>query len=117
VKRALRDEVLEHEDEIQDELELGSVPDDILTAVLVGTYRTVEGDKANVFKRGADSFPQIDRSCYFIEGINLQRFMGLLGADLKEEERLQLGHFIVDRTAAAIAHGDKFFSKTCIDSW
>ena len=71
----------------------------------------LEGERANVFKRGADSFPQIDRSCYFIEGPNLQSFMGLLGADLKEEERLQLGNFVVDRTAAAIAHGDKFFQR------
>lgn len=41
-------------------------------------YRTVDGDMIDTFKRGADSFPQIDRDCFVIEGGNLQRFMGIL---------------------------------------
>jgi hypothetical protein len=36
------------------------VPEDALRVVLVGTYRTIEGTARNRFKRGADSFPQID---------------------------------------------------------
>ena len=68
--------------------------------------------KKQIFlKRGADSFPQIDRDCYFVEGANLQRFMTLLGANIGEGERLALGHFVVDPTAVAIADGDKFFQR------
>ncbi len=93
------------------ELTLMPTPTDALVAVLVGTYRTVDGDKKNTFKRGADAFPQIDRECFFIEGPNLQRFMGLLGAELPEKERLKLGSFAADRSADAIAHGDKFFQR------
>ncbi|MEN8262246.1 MAG: ATP-binding protein [Nitrospirota bacterium] len=111
VTRSLTEELLEEENETENEIPIGPQPTDMLRAFLVGTYRTIEGDKTNVFKRGADSFPQIDRDCFFVEGINLQRFMGLLGADIPEEERLLLGHFIVDRTASAIADGDKFFQR------
>lgn len=87
------------------------VPDDALRAVLVGTYRTMEGTLRNRFKRGADSFPQIDRECFLIEGGNLQRFMALLGKELEETQRLELGHFVIDRSAAAIANGDRFFQR------
>ncbi len=87
------------------------VPDDALRVVLVGTYRTVDGSSRNQFKRGADSFPQIDRPCFLIEGANLQRFMGLLGKDLGDDERLELGNFVIDQTATAIASGDKFFQR------
>ena len=87
------------------------VPDDSLRINLIGTYRTVEGTVRNRFKRGADSFPQIDRDCFLIEGRNLQRFMGLLGKDLDEVQRLELGQFAIDQSAAAIANGDHFFQR------
>ena len=87
------------------------VPDDVLRAVLVGTYRSMEGIVRNRFKRGADSFPHIDRDCFLVEGGNLQRFMGLLGAEWEEDQRLELGHFVIDKSAAAIANGDRFFQR------
>jgi len=37
---------------------------DFIRAVLIGTYKTVDGDLKNTFKRGADCFPQIDRDCF-----------------------------------------------------
>lgn len=108
--RSLKDDLVQSElDPLESNLEI--VPSDSLRVVLIGTFRTVDGSKTNTFKRGADSFPQIDRDCYFIEGGNLQRFMNLLGASLPEAERLILGHFVVDRSAAAIANGDKFFQR------
>ncbi|MGJ3262022.1 MAG: ATP-binding protein [Salinarimonas sp.] len=84
---------------------------DTLVCVLIGTFRSVEGERQNVFKRGADSFPQIDRQCFLIEGGNLQRFMGILGAGLKDEEKLKLGRFVADVSAEAIASGDRFFQR------
>jgi hypothetical protein len=94
-----------------DDLPLTAVPTDIVRGALIGTFRTVDGEKKNTFKRGADSFPQIDRECYVVEGANLQRFMGILGADYPPNERLKLGVFVADRTAEAIASGDKFFQR------
>lgn len=111
VTRSLRDDMMDADDDGGEIMELGPRPDDVVRIVLVGTFRTVQGDRKNSFKRGADSFPQIDRDCFFIEGANLQRFMGLLGAELNEAERLQLGRFVIDPNAQAVASGDRFFQR------
>jgi hypothetical protein len=111
VTRTVREEMLNDEADDKEVIDLRPRPEDVIRLVLVGTYRTVFGDEPNKFKRGADSSPQIDRDCFLIEGGNLQRFMGLLGADFKEEERLKLGHFVVDPNAVVIASGDRFFQR------
>lgn len=111
VTRQLREQTAQPDPMVPTTLAVEVVPDDSLRAVLLGTYRTIEGTVRNRFKRGADSFPQIDRDCFLIEGSNLQRFMGLLGKDLDETQRLELGHFAIDRSAAAIANGDRFFQR------
>lgn len=109
VTRSLREELPDPEGG-----EFGALtvsPADHMQAFVIGTYRTVDGDKTDSFKRGADSFPQIDRDCFVIEGGNLQRFMGILGAGFSAEERLKLGTFVADRSAEAIASGDRFFQR------
>jgi uncharacterized protein len=111
VTRQLREQTAQPDPMAPTTLAVEVVPDDALRAVLLGTYHTVEGTDHNRFKRGADSFPQIDRDCFLIEGGNLQRFMGLLGKDLDETQRLELGHFVIDRSAVAIANGDRFFQR------
>jgi hypothetical protein len=111
VTRSLRDELPEELPEGDEEALLEAIPSDLVRGALIGTFRTVEGEKTNTFKRGADSFPQIDRECYVIEGGNLQRFMSILGAEFPENERLKLGTFVADRTADAIISGDKFFQR------
>ena len=110
VTRSMRENLPELNDEDDSPL-LVTVPTDALQGFLIGTFRTVEGAKTNTFKRGADSFPQIDRECFVVEGANLQRFMGILGAGYPDEERLKLGTFVADRSADAIASGDKFFQR------
>ena len=111
VTRTVREQ-LPDLDELREEGSLlAAIPTDLIQAILIGTFRTVDGSKANTFKRGADSFPQIDRECFIIEGANLQRFMGILGSGFSEEERLKLGTFVSDRSADAIASGDKFFQR------
>lgn len=111
VTRQLREQTAQPDSMAPTTLDLEVVPDDSLRAALLGTYRTIDGTVRNRFKRGADSFPQIDRECFLIEGGNLQRFMGLLGRELSEEQRLELGHFAVDQSATAIANGDRFFQR------
>jgi hypothetical protein len=108
VTRSLRDEL---PDPQAGDSALTLSPSDHMEAFVIGTFRTVDGDKVNTFKRGADSFPQIDRDCFLIESGNLQRFMGILGAGLPENERLKLGRFVADSSAEAIASGDKFFQR------
>lgn len=111
VTRSLSDAFPDELPADDDDLPLTAVPTDTVRGALIGTYRTVDGEKKNTFKRGADSFPQIDRECYVVEGANLQRFMGIFGADYPPNERLKLGVFVADRTAEAIASGDKFFQR------
>ena len=111
VTRTLSDALSDELPTDGDDLPLTAVPTDTVQGALIGTFRTVDGEKKNTFKRGADSFPQIDRECYVVEGANLQRFMGILGADYPANERLKLGVFVADRTAEAIASGDKFFQR------
>lgn len=111
VTRQLREETAQADPMAPTTLAIEVVPDDALRVVLLGTYRTIDGTIHNRFKRGADSFPQIDRDCYLIEGGNLQRFMGLLGKDLDEKQRLELGHFVIDHSAIAIANGDRLFQR------
>lgn len=95
----------------EDEIPIELCPEDVVRIVLIGTYRTVDGSRINVFKRGADSFPQIDKKCFVVEGKNLQNFMGLLAADINEDERLILGNFVADKSAAAVIDGDRFFQR------
>lgn len=111
VTRGLREDLPDIEGDDSTEIPLEIIPTDILRGALIGTYRSIEGEKKNTFKRGADSFPQIDREVYVIEGGNLQRFMGILGADVPAGERLKLGSFVADQSADAIASGDKFFQR------
>lgn len=111
VTRSLREDLPEDLPEGDEGIVLTTVPTDTVRGALIGTFRTVDGEKKNTFKRGADSFPQIDRDCYVVQGGNLQGFMGTLGADFPEAERLKLGTFVVDPTAQAIASGDKFFQR------
>jgi len=111
VTRSIRDELAEELPEEGEDTMLVSTPTDLVRGALIGTFRTVDGEKKNTFKRGADSFPQIDRDCYVIDAANLQRFMGILGAEYPENERLKLGVFVVDGSAEAIINGDKFFQR------
>lgn len=110
VTRSLREQLLQDPSN-EEEGSIESSPWDLIKAITIGTYRIRDGEKANTFKRGADSFPQIDKSCFLIESANLQNFMNLLGSAIPVEERLNLGHFVIDKSANAIADGDKFFQR------
>ena len=111
VSRSLREELPDPQESMGGNAVLTTVPNDIMQAYLIGTFRTKDGERANTFKRGADSFPQIDRECFVIEGANLERFMGILGAGVAQHQRLKLGTFVANRSADAIANGDKFFQR------
>lgn len=109
--RSVSEKLLLDETTEDGSIPLGERQEDFIKAVLIGTYRTVDGNSSDTFKRGADCFPQIDRDCFHVNGKNLQQFMNLLAMKMKEGERLILGHFMADQTAIAIANGDKFFQR------
>jgi DNA helicase HerA-like ATPase len=109
-RESYEETLLEQEDE-KGEVPIEEGQRDLVRVVLVGTYRTVDGDRRNVLKRGADSFPQIDRQAFLVSGENLQALMSLFAVGLDESERLQLGHFLSDATADAAADGNKLFQR------
>lgn len=111
VTRSISEKLLLENESDDGSIPLGESQDDFIRAVLIGTYKTVDGSLRNTFKRGADCFPQIDKTCFHLSGNNLQLFMNLLSANVAENERLTLGHFMADETAIAVANGDKFFQR------
>jgi hypothetical protein len=111
VTRSLREALLTEQEDAEGNIPSGAVPDDAMRVVLIGTFRAKEGVETNVFKRGVDSFPQIDRECFLISASNLQKLMNLLAQKIPKEEQLVLGRFSLDPDATAIAHGDRFFQR------
>lgn len=109
ITRALSDETVL--DEVTDEKLNVAEPRDVVRVALVGTFRTKYGNESNVFKRGADSFPQIDRDARLLEGPLLQGFMSSLSAHVPDNKRLGLGRFVADTNAMAIADGNRLFQR------
>ncbi|CDE23207.1 MAG: ATP-binding protein [Amedibacillus dolichus] len=98
-------------DEYDEDFEYEYVSSDIIQISLIGTYKTVDGDDKNIFKRGIDTFPQISHNCYSINGDNLNSFMNIIGDKVSSEKQLEIGTFAIDNSARAILDGDKFFQR------
>lgn len=84
---------------------------DFIKVNIIGTYKSVSGSQKDIFKRGVDSFPQIDSKCYFVNGSNLQNFMNLLSNSITSTERLKVGSYLMDLKADAILDGNRFFQR------
>ncbi|MBU3206972.1 DUF87 domain-containing protein [Clostridium algidicarnis] len=84
---------------------------DFIKANIVGIYKAVFGEKKNVFKRGAGTFPQVNSSCYYILGVNLQNFMNILNTCDKTACSLKIGRYLMETDTEAILDGDKFFQR------
>lgn len=88
-----------------------SSPHDLIRAVVIGTFKKVDGTKRNIFKRGVNTFPQIDSRCHLVNGNNLQRFMNILGDKIESSQKLIIGNFANDTNSEAILDGDKLFQR------
>lgn len=84
---------------------------DTIKVSLIGTYKSVDGDHENYFKRGIDTFPQINHFCYLINGENLKLFMNNICGGLTISKHLEIGMFAIDDKAVAILDGNKFFQR------
>lgn len=111
VTRDLQEESLIDADENAESVPAEVQQRDLLRVILLGTYREVDGTKSNTFKRGADSFPHIEASCWVISGTNLQNLMGLLTKQLEPGTQLKLGTFVADASVEAVADGDRLFQR------
>lgn len=108
VTRRYIDNYVEEDDEI-DEMMVSSA--DYIKVSIIGTYHSVYGSAHDLFKRGVETFPQIESRCYGISGQNLQNFMNILGKDIDADKRLKIGSFVMDTDADAVLDGNKFFQR------
>lgn len=99
----------EDEDDEIDEMMVSSA--DYIKVSIIGTYHSVYGSTHDLFKRGVETFPQIESKCYGISGQNLQNFMNILGKDIDADKRLKIGSFMMDTAADAVLDGNKFFQR------
>lgn len=102
-------EMLIDDDMEAEDIESGT--NDLIRSSMIGTFKSVDGIKRNVFKRGVDSFPNIDSDCFLVNGDNLQRFMNILGDKIAESQKLKIGNFASDSSSLAILDGDKLFQR------
>ena len=93
----------------EDELMISSA--DYVKLSIIGTYHSVLGSSHDIFKRGVDTFPQLESKCYCISGINLQKFMNILSHNIETGKRLKIGTFMMDASADAVLDGNKFFQR------
>ncbi|HWD63856.1 MAG TPA: ATP-binding protein [Solirubrobacteraceae bacterium] len=78
----------------------------------VGTFHpTASASGGGSFRLGASRHPHLGAPCHLIDGDNLTRFMAVLGEDVPEEERLQLGRYLADRQSVAIADGNRLLQR------
>lgn len=97
------------EDDEMDEMLISSA--DYIKVSIIGTYHSVYGSMHDLFKRGVETFPQIESKCFEITGQNLQNFMNILGKGIDADKRLKIGTFMMDKDAEAILDGNKFFQR------
>lgn len=102
-------EFAEIDDHEEEDIEFNT--NDLIRATLIGTFKSVEGLKKNIFKRGVRIFPNVDSECFLISGDNLQRFMNILGSEVNDNQKLVLGNYANDMNSLATLDGDKLFQR------
>lgn len=107
VSRAFK-ELDDIDDSVNDSMEFNY---DLIKGSLIGTYKSADGIDRNIFKRGVNSFPNIDSEANLICDDNLEKFMGILGKDIPEEIQLFIGNFTNNTNSKAILDGDKLFQR------
>ena len=108
VTRKYVDDFNDGEEDV-DEIMISSA--DYVKVSIIGTYHSVFGDARDIFKRGVDTFPQIESKCFCISGLNLQNFMNVLSRNIDSDKRLKIGSFMMDASADAVLDGNKFFQR------
>lgn len=111
IDKVTRKYIDDFEDKEADKNEIMVSSADYVKVSIIGTYHSVFGEKRDVFKRGVDTFPQIESNCYCISGNNLQNFMNILSNDIATDKKLKIGSFMMDARADAVLDGNKFFQR------
>lgn len=82
---------------------------------LIGTFFDRLLTKTNVFRRTLETVPEIDASCFPIEGEKLSRFMQAISFQTGgQENSLSLGNYTLDEEATAYLDANKFFQRHAV---
>lgn len=95
--------------------ELVELPENNLVRVtLIGTLIDRVGESRDVFRRTLETVPEIDASCYALEGDRLTSFMQVISNVVGEGPQLELGHYTLDEDATAYLNGNRLFQRHAI---
>lgn len=86
----------------------------LVKITLIGTLIDLVGGRPNVFRRTLETVPEIDASCFALEGDRLTRFMGVISAVTGTGQRLSLGTYTLDAEAEAFINGNKLFQRHAV---
>lgn len=114
ITRKLVDSDINPEHVSQSELESGLV-ENLMKITLIGTFFEMKGTVANQFRRNLDAVPEIDASCYALEGEMIGKFMSAISAQDKAGTiPLSIGSYTLDDSAKAYINGDKLFQRHAV---
>jgi len=86
----------------------------LVKIALIGTLIDLVGERRNVFRRTLETVPEIDASCFALEGDRLTRFMGVISSVTSTGQRLSLGTYTLDAEAEAFINGNKLFQRHAV---
>ncbi|WP_409019405.1 ATP-binding protein [Brevundimonas vesicularis] len=86
----------------------------LVRIALIGTLIDLVGERRNVFRRTLETVPEIDASCFALEGDRLTRFMGVISSVTSTGQRLSLGTYTLDAEAEAFINGNKLFQRHAV---
>lgn len=83
----------------------------LVRITLIGTLLDRDGSRSNVFRRTLETVPEIEASCFAMEGERLTRFMGVISEVAGGTQRLSLGAYTLDQKAEAYVNGNRLFQR------
>jgi hypothetical protein len=98
-----------------DEDELVPNENNSVRITLIGTFFDRILEQENVFRRTLETVPEIEASCFPIDGAKLTAFMTAISFQSGEERNaLSLGNYTLDDNAIAYLDANKFFQRHAV---
>lgn len=113
VEKISRKAPTEVEEILEEEIEINNDEQDYIKLVLLGTFREVEGRRTNVFTRALLAVPDIEATCYALEGELLTDFMSVISTQGASTLNLKLGTYAMEENAICYLDANKLFQKHC----
>lgn len=112
MSRRIDEKVLQNDIDFEHEDNNDVLPSNAIKIVFVGELRDKEGIKVNVFKRNVTALPNIQASCFRIDGDKLTKLMECISTiSANTVSPLSLGKYFIDENSTAYIDGDKLFQR------